>query len=327
MTDVGEPEAPTADDDGENATHQTGHGGHGATPPTGRRLAALSLLALGVVFGDIGTSPLYALRECFHGEHPLAPSHGNVLGVLSLIFWALVVVISIKYLVYVMRADNDGEGGILALMALAERSKTATSSKVGWWLLTMLALFGAALLYGDGVITPAISVLSAIEGLELASPAFADWVIPVTLVILFALFWVQHRGTASIGKIFGPVTLVWFIAIAAFGIAQIADAPRVLEAERIDARFTRVVGRYGFTETRTVMELLANAERAIGIPMDLDTATFFLSRETLLATERPGMVIWREKLFAYMSRNAQRATAFFGIPPEQVVEMGVQIEL
>src|SRR5258706_2024689 len=169
--------------------------------PAGGRLAALCLIALGVVFGDIGTSPLYAFREAFHPEYGLTPTADAVYGVLSMIVWSLVLVVSVKYIALVMRADNRGEGGILALLALLPRERAV---------LVMLALFGAALLYGDGVITPAISVLGAVEGLEVMTPAFAHWVVPVSVVILLALFVVQRRGTAGVGSGFGPIMLVWF---------------------------------------------------------------------------------------------------------------------
>lgn len=190
------------------------------------RLLALSLLALGVVYGDIGTSPLYALRECFHGPHAIEPTRANVLGVLSLIFWSLILVISIKYLVFVMRADNRGEGGILALTSLATKIQKA-SRGVQWWLVA-LGLFGAALLYGDGMITPAISVLSAVEGLKIATPFFERYVMIITIVILTGLFLIQQYGTAGVGKLFGPVTLVWFIVLATLGVAQIVKSPAVL---------------------------------------------------------------------------------------------------
>jgi KUP system potassium uptake protein len=191
---------------------------------SGRYLAALCLTALGIVYGDIGTSPLYAFRECFNPERGLGLTHDNVLGVLSLIFWALALVISIKYLSYVMRADNKGEGGILALMALATRR----GRRAGWVL--VLGLFGAALLYGDGMITPAISVLGAVEGLEVAAPSLEQYVVPATIVILIGLFLVQKRGTASVGAVFGPVTLVWFAVISVLGISQIIGNPAVLLA-------------------------------------------------------------------------------------------------
>ena len=169
--------------------------------PRDNNLSALTLAAIGVVFGDIGTSPLYAMRECFGGSHAIAPTHDNVLGVLSLIFWALIIVISIKYVTFVMRADNRGEGGILALLALTTRNFKGTKQQRGW--LIGLGIFGAALFYGDGVITPAISVLSAVEGLHIATPMLDDYVIPITLVILLALFLIQARGTARVGAYFG----------------------------------------------------------------------------------------------------------------------------
>jgi KUP system potassium uptake protein len=182
-----------------------------------------------VVYGDIGTSPLYALRECFHGEHGIAPSHDNVLGVLSLVFWALIIIISIKYLVFVMRADNRGEGGILALTSLVPHDLREHGLERRW-LLTALSLFGAALLYGDGMITPAISVLSAVEGLETATPFFNPYVVPITLVILFALFLIQQRGTAGIGKLFGPVMILWFVTLGVLGTLWILRVPSVLAA-------------------------------------------------------------------------------------------------
>ena len=196
--------------------------------PTGARLAALSLGALGVVFGDIGTSPLYAFRESFHERYAHELSTPNVLGVLSLIFWALVLVISIKYIVFVMRADNQGEGGILALTALV--APVGHAGRRARRMLVLFGLFGASLLYGDGIITPAISVLSAVEGLEVATPLFAPFVIPITIAILVALFSVQRRGTGAVARIFGPVTLVWFLTLAVLGAFQIARHPDVLRA-------------------------------------------------------------------------------------------------
>ncbi|MFA6954396.1 MAG: potassium transporter Kup [Thermoanaerobaculia bacterium] len=194
----------------------------------GRRQLSLSLLALGIVYGDIGTSPLYALRECFFGPHAMPVTQENVLGVLSLIFWTLVTVVTIKYHVYVLRFDNRGEGGILALLGLLGLSMKRTgATKVG---LVALGVFGAALLYGDGMITPAISVLSAIEGLEVATPLFKPYVIPLTIGVLVALFAFQRRGTAGVGAIFGPITLCWFGVLAAMGVKGILLAPSVLAA-------------------------------------------------------------------------------------------------
>ena len=199
-----------------------------AAPPRGRYLALMALGALGIVYGDIGTSPLYALKECFHGAHGVPPTHANVLGVLSLVFWALVIVVTLKYHVYVLRMDNRGEGGILALMGLVHKG---SGKRTGFRRLIMpLGLFGAALLYGDGIITPAISVLSAVEGLEVATPAFTKFVVPITIVILVGLFLFQRHGTGRIGSIFGPIMLVWFSTLAVLGISGILRDPSVLAA-------------------------------------------------------------------------------------------------
>jgi KUP system potassium uptake protein len=187
----------------------------------------LALGALGVVYGDIGTSPLYALRECFHGAHALVLTRANVLGILSLIFWSLLLVISVKYLLFVMRADNRGEGGILALISLVPPK--LRESKNGFFLVA-IGIFGAALLYGDGMITPAISVLSAVEGLTVATPVFAEWVVPITIGILVALFLIQRFGTGGIGSIFGPVMLLWFGTLAVLGVLGIVRDPSVLSA-------------------------------------------------------------------------------------------------
>src|SRR5690349_7184096 len=203
---------------------------HSSPPsPRGRYLARLSLLALGVVYGDIGTSPLYALREAFHGTHGIPVTTGNVLGVLSLIFWSLLLIVTVKYHVVIIRADNKGEGGVLALMALVNGSRVArglTPRRI----MIVLGIFGAALLYADGALTPAISVLSAVEGLEIATPALQHWVIWITLVILVGLFTFQSRGTAGVGAIFGPVMLVWFLAIAVLGLNGILRNPSVMAA-------------------------------------------------------------------------------------------------
>jgi KUP system potassium uptake protein len=194
---------------------------------SGRYLFVLSLSALGVVYGDIGTSPLYALRECFHQKHGVAATPDNVIGILSLICWSLIIVISLKYLVFVMRADNRGEGGILALMSLA---RTRESQSMRRAILIALGLFGSALLYGDGMITPAISVLSAIEGLEVATPVFGPYVEIITVIVLIILFVMQRAGTARVGAMFGPVMMVWFAVISLLGIRWIIVEPRVLMA-------------------------------------------------------------------------------------------------
>ena len=193
-----------------------------------KRLPALTLAALGVVYGDIGTSPLYTMKEVFAGiHHPVPITPNNILGILSLIFWSLVGVVSVKYAAFIMRADNQGEGGIMALMALVQR---CARSPVHGYYLMLLGLFGAALFYGDGVITPAISVLSAVEGLDIATPVFKPWVVPITLGVLFGLFYAQKQGTGRIGNLFGPITGVWFLVLAALGIVNILHEPDVLFA-------------------------------------------------------------------------------------------------
>jgi KUP system potassium uptake protein len=194
-----------------------------------RKLSTLTLTALGIVYGDIGTSPLYALRMCFDESHGMAVSRGNVLGVLSLIIWSLILVVSLKYIMFVMRADNEGEGGVLALMALSGRQRLPRShGRLG--IVVILGLIGAAFLYGDGIITPAISVLSAVEGLEIAIPLFSPYVIPITVVILCLLFYMQHRGVAKVGTLFGPIMLLWFSTIALLGVMSIEQTPDVLFA-------------------------------------------------------------------------------------------------
>lgn len=197
--------------------------------PSGRRLSKLSLLALGVVFGDIGTSPLYAFRESFRPEYGLARTPENVYGVVSLILWALILTVSVKYIVFIMRADNRGEGGILALLALILQQRERLSPR---WRVTlvMTGLIGAALLYGDGVITPAITVLSAVEGLEVVTPTLSHLVVPLSVIILILLFIVQKRGTAKIGWVFGPIMLVWFGVMGVLGALSIMEHPHILLA-------------------------------------------------------------------------------------------------
>ena len=195
---------------------------------TGKRLAVLSLTAMGIVYGDIGTSPLYSMRECFYGSHPVPVTPENVYGILSLIVWSLVIIVTVKYHVYVLRFDNRGEGGILALMGLVGAEKKRSAKVRGF--VTFVGVFGAALLYGDGMITPAVSVLSAVEGLDVATPFFKPYIIPLTLVILVVLFLFQRKGTAGVGKVFGPVILVWFVLLAALGVRGIMLSPSVLKA-------------------------------------------------------------------------------------------------
>jgi KUP system potassium uptake protein len=196
--------------------------------PAPRAASSLVIGALGVVFGDIGTSPLYALKECVDRRHGVEPTHANVLGLLSLVIWSLLMVVTVKYLTFIMRADNRGEGGILALLALAPEHKSRVPGRRVW--LAAIAIFGAALLYGDGVITPAISVLSAVEGLTVATTAFERWVVPLTCAILIGLFSIQSKGTGGIGRVFGPIMTVWFAAIGLIGLARVVQYPEVLLA-------------------------------------------------------------------------------------------------
>jgi KUP system potassium uptake protein len=219
--------------------------------------AALALTALGVVYGDIGTSPLYALRECFHGPHSVLPTYENVLGVLSLIVYSLVLVVSVKYVAIVLRADNQGEGGILALTALIPASGDPSRR-----LLVLLGIFGAALLYGDGMITPAITVLGAVEGLNVATPLFQPYIVPVAVVILVAVFSLQKFGTDRVGSLFGPIMLIWFALIATLGVRWIATEPAVLGA--IDPRhavtFFRDNGYHGFVILGAVFLVVTGGE-------------------------------------------------------------------
>ena len=257
---VGAPAPPSA-----SATAAPSADPHAPFPPGApsgadrRYLLTLSLAALGVVYGDIGTSPLYAMRESFLAEHGVAVSPENVLGVLSLIVWALVLVISVKYLVFILRADNRGEGGIMALTSLITPTHAL---RRGRWSLIILGLFGTALLYGDGMITPAISVLSAVEGLEVITPALTSYVIPITIAILAGLFLIQRRGTAGIGRIFGPVTLVWFFVLGALGVWHIAQAPQVLAAllPTHAVRFFVTNGRHAFLVLGSVFLVVTGGE-------------------------------------------------------------------
>ncbi len=197
---------------------------------TGEQKSSLSVLALGaigVVFGDIGTSPLYALKECF-GSHGMELNPTNVLGLLSMVFWAMMLVVTLKYVTVIMRADNNGEGGILALLALVQRLVRKDGRRI--WLLSVLGIFGAALFYGDSVITPAISVLSAVEGLTVLAPSLHTFVVPVTVGILVGLFLIQRKGTESVGLLFGPVMLVWFFVLGVLGVREIMVSPDVLRA-------------------------------------------------------------------------------------------------
>jgi len=230
-----------------------------AQAPVERLHAGLMLAALGVVFGDIATSPLYALQEAF-GPHGVAPTPANVLGVLSLVVWSLIGVVSLKYVLFIMRADNKGEGGIMALLALAQRAARG-QARLGR-AVAALGLLGAALFFGDGVITPAISVLSAVEGLGIAEPSLSRWIVPVTVVILVGLFALQSRGTAAVGRLFGPVMLVWLLGIGALGLAALLRQPQVLAAlsPHHAVSFFLANGFAGFTTLGAVVLVLTGAE-------------------------------------------------------------------
>ena len=231
------------------------------------RLFPLTLTALGVVYGDIGTSVLYAMRECFFGSHSVPPTHDNVLGVLSLIIWSLLLVVSLKYVALVLHADNQGEGGILALTALipnrgAAAEKTGSRLAVGRPVLIALGIFGTALLYGDGMITPAITVLGAVEGLEVATPLFKPYVGPIAVVILIGIFAIQRFGTHRVGRLFGPIVVVWFVAIAALGISWIVRARGVLVAfdPRHAVTFFHLNGWMGFAVLGSVFLVVTGGE-------------------------------------------------------------------
>ena len=205
-----------------SSTHDT------AGNPTGKRLAVLALAALGVVYGDIGTSPLYAVKEVFAGNHPIPVNEANIFGSLSLFFWALIIIVSIKYVIFIMRADNRGEGGVMAMIALALHEAQGKPRQMK--AIMVVGILGAAMFYGDGMVTPAMSVLSAVEGLEVATPALKPFVIPLTMLVLFGLFFVQRSGTAVVGALFGPVMVVWFSTLALLGLSSIVDHPAILTA-------------------------------------------------------------------------------------------------
>jgi KUP system potassium uptake protein len=253
---MSEPEAPSPSPPEASHEHEHGHGhGHAGG------LRALALGALGIVYGDIGTSPLYALKECVHGEHAVAARQANVLGLLSLIFWAITLVVTVKYLTFVMRADNRGEGGILSLLALVpERYRFGSGGSLGW--LAALVVFGAALLYGDGIITPAISVLSAMEGLEVATSTLKPVVVPITCVVLAGLFAIQKRGTAKVGRLFGPVMLIWFLTIGGLGVYHLTLNPAVLHAlnPAYAVRFFAANGMHGFVVLGSVVLAITGGE-------------------------------------------------------------------
>jgi KUP system potassium uptake protein len=243
----------------ETAAHDESHAPRADT--TGE-LIKLSIGALGVVYGDIGTSPLYTIKECFGPEHGLPVSPANVLGILSLIVWSLTIVVAVKYLTFVLRADNRGEGGTLALAALIQPQRSVGPLKGATFVFVMLALFGTSLLYGEGMITPGITVLGAVEGLEVATSAFGGYVVPSTVAILVGLFLVQKRGTNKIGAIFGPAMLIWFVAIGFLGARAIFTHPSVLDAVNpIHAvRFFLDHGLHGFLVLGSVVLAITGGE-------------------------------------------------------------------
>jgi len=211
-----------AQDSSQQQTQATGHG-HGNVG-----LSGVVVGAIGVVFGDIGTSPLYTIKEAFTQHYGLTANHATVLGVLSLVFWSLMIVVTLKYVTIIMRADNNGEGGIMALMALAQRTLPRSSRSA--YVVGILGIFGASLFFGDGVITPAVSVLSALEGIEVVAPQFHHWIVPIAVVIMLALFMSQRYGTAKVGRLFGPVMILWFASLAALGLYNMSHNPQVLQA-------------------------------------------------------------------------------------------------
>ena len=222
--------------------------------------AALTLAAIGVVFGDIGTSPLYALKACFDPTNGIPLTHDSIFGVISMVFWAFVFVVSLKYVLFVMRANNHGEGGILALMALALRTTKVGTKRA--MTLTIVGVLGACLFYGDAVITPAISVLSALEGLQVISDGLATYILPLTVAILIALFIFEKKGTAIVGGLFGPIMIVWFSVIGLMGVYQIINAPEILAAFNplYAFNFMRQDPAIAFTVTGSIFLVLTGAE-------------------------------------------------------------------
>jgi KUP system potassium uptake protein len=235
---------------------------HPESHPHGKRLLILALSALGVVYGDIGTSVLYALKECFGPTYGVSPTRDNVDGVLSLIFWSLTLVVSVKYIYFIMRADNRGEGGVLALLALVQQQRRATMSSRGMKLLIGVGLFGSALLYGDGVITPAISVLGAMEGIAVRQPQLTTWVPYISCAIIVALFSIQKYGTAKVGGVLGPITLTWFLAIGTLGLIEIVHVPEILLAINpwYGLKFFLENGTVAFTILGAVVLVITGAE-------------------------------------------------------------------
>ncbi len=287
---------------------------HSTTDTKKTRASALLLAALGVVYGDIGTSPLYAIRECFHGAHAVAVTPEHVLGVLSLVFWSLVVVISVKYLMVVMRADNQGEGGIIALMALVADMNGRPTRRQS--IIVMLGLFGAALLYGDGMITPAISVLSAIEGLEVVTPALKPYIIPITIVILLGLFRIQRTGTGRIGVWFGPITLIWMLALAAWGIVSLMQSPAALHALN-PVHALGFIREYGWQATKTLGVVFLVVTGGEALYADMGHFGLKPIRRAWFAIVLPSLVLNYFGQGAFLLRSPEHAVnPFFHMLPE-----------
>jgi KUP system potassium uptake protein len=292
---------------------------HSTFPKHARRqgLAQLALIATGVVFGDIGTSPLYALKECVDPGHGVEPTRANLFGLISLVFWSLTMVVTVKYLTFIMKADNKGEGGILALLALVPERAQRKRTEISW--IAGLVIFGAALLYGDGVITPAISVLSAVEGLTVATSRLTPVVVPLTVAILLVLFWVQRRGTARIGRIFGPVMVVWFATLSVLGAVQIAKYPAILGAVHpaYAARFFVRHGWRGFTVLGSVVLVITGGEALYADMGHFGRAPIRLSWFSLVM---PALLINYFGQAACIIREPQAASSpFFAIVPPPLI--------
>ncbi|MBK7864587.1 MAG: potassium transporter Kup [Archangiaceae bacterium] len=287
------------------------HGHHG---PKGK-LVPLALGALGVVYGDIGTSVLYAVKECFNGEHAVPATHENVLGILSLFFWSLMSVVSFKYLAFVTRANNKGEGGIFALLALIPPKLSPLASRQKT-VVVLLGIFGAALLYGDGMITPAISVLSAVEGLKGSGGPFAHLIVPITVGIIIGLFALQSRGTGGIGRLFGPVMLVWFVSIAALGVPWIIRRPEVLHSldPRWAFRFLEQTGLRGAVVLGSVVLCITGAE---ALYADMGHFGIKSIRISWISLVGPSLVLNYLGQGALMLEGGEGTkTPFYGIVPD-----------
>ncbi len=278
----------------------------------------LALGALGVVFGDLGTSPLYTIRECFYGKHAIALSSANLLGTLSLIFWSMTMVICIKYVVFILRADNRGEGGIFALLGLIPRSPSKISPRHRS-LAILAGIMGAGLLCGEGIITPAISVLSAVEGLEVATRAATPVIVPLTCVILLSLFLVQRRGTANIGKVFGPIMLLWFGSISALGVIQILNEPRVLDAVNPLHAFNFFIRNrfHGFVVLGSVVLCITGSE---ALYADLGHFGRNAIRFSWLAIAYPALLLNYFGQGALLLRHPEmKVNPFYGVVPEPLL--------